>query len=87
MSDPYDHGRGYSGHRPAQERDVVDISEYIVKIDEENKRLAARVAEMEGALEKYGSHNVSQVLCEASIKEGGKCTCGLEAALAAKGGQ
>ena len=54
----------------------------------EQLRLAeARVAELEGALEKYGSHNVSQVLCEASIKEGGKCTCGLEAALAAKGGQ
>jgi predicted RNase H-like nuclease (RuvC/YqgF family) len=54
--------------------------------DTEIERLEDRVKELEGALEKYGSHSPADgsPICERSKHSDYPCTCGFEAALGGK---
>lgn len=51
-----------------------DEADYIVQAINSHKKLV-------DALKKYGRHSTPEICCEASIKEGGRCICGLEQAL------
>jgi hypothetical protein len=55
--------------------------------DTEIERLEDRVKELEGALEKYGSHSPADgsPICERSKHSDYPCTCGFEAALGGEG--
>lgn len=60
------------------DRTPLDDPAWVIALVEERDALRARVRELEGALEKYGEHEVS---CE--FYDGNACDCGLESALPA----
>lgn len=68
-------------HCVSRQRTINQLKEDIERRQVERDYLEDKIELLKEALNKYGKHSTPEICCEASLKEGDKCTCGFEQAL------